>query len=50
MGTPRYMSPEQATGRTVQADARSDIFPLSVTLYEMLTGRPAFEGENVIQM
>ncbi|HXI85126.1 MAG TPA: PQQ-binding-like beta-propeller repeat protein [Verrucomicrobiae bacterium] len=50
MGTPRYMSPEQATGRTSQADARSDIFSMGVTLYEMLTGRPAFGSDNVIQM
>jgi len=36
--------------KNVAADARSDIFSLGVTLYEMLTGRPAFEGENVVQM
>ncbi len=44
LGTVGYMSPEQVRGRP--ADARSDLFSLGATFYEMLTGRRAFQGET----
>jgi eukaryotic-like serine/threonine-protein kinase len=48
LGTPLYMSPEQIEGRPV--DTRSDIYSLGVTCYQMLAGRPPFEGDTPLSI
>jgi serine/threonine protein kinase/tetratricopeptide (TPR) repeat protein len=48
VGTPRYMAPEQVTGEA--ADARSDLFAVGAMLFEMLAGRPAFDGRTVVDV
>jgi serine/threonine-protein kinase len=47
IGTPQYMSPEQAAGDGREVDSRTDQFALAAIAYEMLTGAPAFPGEEL---
>ena len=49
-GTPRYMSPELVLGETHRLDGRSDLWSLGVVMFEMLTGKPPFNGETAAEV
>jgi WD40 repeat protein/serine/threonine protein kinase/tetratricopeptide (TPR) repeat protein len=49
LGTPAYMSPEQAAGRLDQLGPASDIYSLGATLYTILTGRPSIDSKDVVE-
>jgi tetratricopeptide (TPR) repeat protein len=50
LGTPAYMSPEQARGDLAHVDARSDVWGLGATLYEIVSDRPPFQGDSGVEV
>jgi eukaryotic-like serine/threonine-protein kinase len=49
LGTPSYMSPEQAAGNSQQQGASTDVYAMGAILFALLTGKPPFQGETVVQ-
>ena len=50
IGTPAFMSPEQAGGKVDEIDGQTDVFALGATLFRVITGRRVHEGDNAIQV
>lgn len=50
LGTPRYMSPQQAAGKNAHLDGRSDLFSLGLILFELITLKPAFTATSQVEL